>query len=152
MTNANITIAADLFNFADTAGVPEDVAGAVNKERRNGLDDALYDAVVAVVNASPKAITIKQVIFVLHKLVALGQLEKVPAENTVRNYLNTARTNGDVGKPSRQSYWTADKDVADAEAGDDTTEAPATQEEAADAVEAVEADDELNDESDPLAD
>lgn len=146
MTKANIAIAADLFNFADTAGVPEDVAGAVNKERRSGLDEALYDAVVAVVNASPKAITIKQVIFVLHKLVAAGQLEKVPAENTIRNYLNRARENGDVGKPSRQSYWTADKDVPDAEAGDENADAPANAEEAADEA------DPLADESDPLAD
>ena len=148
MTKANIAIAADLFNFADTAGVPEDVAGAVNKERRNGLDEALYDAVVAVVNASPKAITIKQVIFVLHKLVAAGQLEKVPAENTIRNYLNRARENGDVGKPSRQSYWTADKDVPDAEATDET----AAGEEAPEGADTAEEVDPLADDSDPLAD
>lgn len=114
MTNTNITIAADLFNFADTAGVPDDVASAVNKERRSGLDEALYDAVVAVVNAAPKAVTLAQVIFVLHKLVANGSLEKVPADNTVRSYLNRARENGDIGKPTRQSYWTADKDAGDA--------------------------------------
>ncbi|MCC5758126.1 hypothetical protein, partial [Klebsiella pneumoniae] len=96
-------------------GVPEDVAASVNKERKSGLNEALYDAIVAVVTGAPKAVTIKQVVFVLHKLVAAGSLEEVPAESTVRTYLNRARENGDIGKPSRQSYWTVASDAGEAD-------------------------------------
>ena len=134
MTKANINITADLFNFADTAGVPEDVAASVNKERKSGLNEALYDAIVAVVTGAPKAVTIKQVVFVLHKLVAAGSLEEVPAESTVRTYLNRARENGDIGKPSRQSYWTVESDAGEADeadtvaGGEAAPEAPAADE------------------------
>ena len=107
-------IGAGLYDFKDTAGVPDEVAADVNKERRSGLDNDLYDAVVAVVTGAPKALTIKQVIFVLHKLVSAEKLDKVPTENTVRSYLNRARENGDIGKPSRQSYWTVESDAGEA--------------------------------------
>ena len=119
MTKANTNITADLYNFADTDGVPDEVAAEVNKERRSGLDSELYDAVVAVVTGAPKALTIKQVIFVLHKLVSAEKLDKVPTENTIRAYLNRARENGDIGKPSRQSYWTVESDAG--EAAEETT-------------------------------
>lgn len=146
MTKANINITADLFNFADTAGVPEDVAASVNKERKSGLNEALYDATVAVVTGAPKAVTIKQVVFVLHKLVAAGSLEEVPAESTVRTYLNRARENGDIGKPSRQSYWTVESDAGEAD------EAEAGEAAGADTVAGGEAAGEASDdEFDPLA-
>jgi hypothetical protein len=104
---------ADLYNFSDTAGVPDDVVASLNKERVSGLNEALYAAVVAAVSGAPKALTMKQVIFVLYKM---GAMESEPADTTIRGYLNRARDNGDIGKPSRQSYWTAESDVADAEA------------------------------------
>ncbi len=124
MTKATAaTAAADLYNFADTAGVPEEIANAVNAERTSGLNQELYDAVVAVVVGAPKALTIKQVLFVLHKLGTV----KVPAETTVRAYLNRAKDNGDIGKPSRQSYWTVESDAGEVEedtAGEDQTQEP----------------------------
>lgn len=153
MTNTNTNIAADLYNFADTAGVPDDVAAAVNKERKSGLNEALYDAVVNVVIGSPKPITIKQVIFVLHKLVAAGKLDKVPAENTVRSYLNAARDDKNIGKPSRQSYWNPESDVEDAE-GDANEEADAATDDVANVADEAatgEPADELGDDADPLA-
>lgn len=121
MTKSNLNITADLFNFADTAGVPDEVAAQVNKERKSGLNESLYDAIVAVVTGAPKAVTIKQVVFVLHKLVAAGSLEEVPAESTVRTYLNRAKENNDIGKPTRQSYWTVASDAGEA-AADETPE------------------------------
>lgn len=120
------TIDAGLFDFSNTEGVPAEIAEAVNRERRSGLNSDLYEAVVAVVSQAPKALTIKQVIFVLHKVLA-----EVPTENTIRAYLNRARENGDIGKPSRQFYWTVETDVPDAEASDGT---PASAEPAAEAV------------------
>lgn len=129
-------INASFFNFSDTAGVPEEVAKAVNSERRGGLNEDLYEAIVAVVNSAPKPIGIKQVIFVLHKLVTAGELEKVPGEPTVRAYLNKARENEDIGKPTRQSYSTPETDVPDAEQGDEA---------AGEAGEAPEGDEDLGD-------
>ena len=139
MSNENV--AANLFNFANTDGVPAEVVEAVNKERASGISKELYDAVVFVAANSPEKLAIKQVVFVLHKLVAAGKLEKVPAETTVRDYLNRAVASGDIGKPSRQTYWTAESHV------EDTAEEPKGEPD----VESYEPDVESY-EADPLAD
>ena len=113
-TNSN-----DLYDFANLDGVPDELAAAVQKER-TGRNQELYAAVVSAVSGAPIALGIKQIMVVLIKMGV-----EVPAESTVRNYLNSAVEAGDIGKPSRQSYWTVESHVEEAEQADDApAEAP----------------------------
>lgn len=99
---------ANIYDFSDMEGIPTELADAIQKER-TGRNQELYAAVVKVVQGAPIALGIKQVLVVLHKMGV-----EVPAESTVRSYLNVAHKAGEIGKPSRQSYWTADKDAGEA--------------------------------------
>lgn len=84
---------------------------------RGGVEPELVGVFVALVNAAPRALGIKEII-----AVAVASGIEVPAETTVRTYLNRAAEDGRIVKPTRQTYGAADavESVApEADAADD---------------------------------
>jgi len=106
MTNFN-------FDFSALPAVPV----------RGGVEPELVGTFAALVNAAPRALGIKEII-----AVAVASGIEVPAETTVRTYLNRAAEDGRIVKPTRQTFAGA---ATEAE-GDDAA-------------------DEIEDEDDPLA-
>ena len=95
---------------------------------RGGVEPELVRVFAALVNAAPRALGIKEII-----AVATASGIEVPAETTVRTYLNRAAEDGRIVKPTRQTYAAAGTAVEDE----------------ADQIDAA---DEIADEDDPLAD
>ena len=88
---------------------------------RGGVEPELVGVFAALVNAAPRALGITEII-----AVASASGIEVPAETTVRTYLNRAAEDGRITKPSRQTYAAAaaaageaSEDAADAIEGDD---------------------------------
>lgn len=107
----------NLYDFTDVSDLSEDLQTALTKER-SGRDPVLMDAVIKVAVGAPMALTLKQVVAVLTRMGV-----EVPAETTVRAYLNAAQKAGQIGKPSRQSYWTVESDAGE-DAAEEAAEAP----------------------------
>ena len=93
---------------------------------RGGVEPELVGVFAALVNAAPRALGIKEII-----AVAAASGIEVPAETTVRTYLNRAAEDGRIVKPTRQTY-----SAVGAAVEDDTAEDAA---------------DEIEGEDDPLA-
>lgn len=87
---------------------------------RGGVEPELVSVFAALVNAAPRALGIKEII-----AVAAASGIEVPAETTVRTYLNRAAEDGRIVKPTRQTYAAAveggasETDAADEIEGDD---------------------------------
>lgn len=89
---------------------------------RGGVEPELVGVFAALVNAAPRALGIKEII-----AVAAASGIEVPAETTVRTYLNRAAEGGRIVKPTRQTYAAAVRpgaaagsvDAADEIEGDD---------------------------------
>lgn len=85
---------------------------------RGGVEPELVGVFAALVNAAPRALGIKEII-----AVAVASGIEVPAETTVRTYLNRAAEDGRIVKPTRQTYASApvefDEDAADEIEGED---------------------------------
>ena len=64
-----------------------------------GVEPELVGVFAALVNAAPRALGIKEII-----AVAAASGIEVPAETTVRTYLNRAAEDGRIVKPTRQTY------------------------------------------------
>jgi hypothetical protein len=77
------------FNFDNIPAQPVSAAG----------EPALVAALVELLHAAPRALTLKEVLTVLED----SGIEK-PADTTVRSYLNRAAADGRISKPTRQSY------------------------------------------------
>lgn len=93
-----MTNTTDLYNFNDTSDLPEEMAKRLETKAAGGTPEwatALY----AVVAGAPMALSIAQVMAV----AARAEIE-VPAETTVRSWLNRGVEAGLVSKPTRQSY------------------------------------------------
>lgn len=69
---------------------------------RGGVEPELVSVLAALVNAAPRALGIKEII-----AVAVASGIEVPAETTVRTYLNRAADDGRISKPTRQTYAAA---------------------------------------------
>lgn len=66
---------------------------------RGGVEPELVGVFAALVNAAPRALGIKEIL-----AVATASGIEVPAETTVRTYLNRAADDGRIIKPTRQTY------------------------------------------------
>ena len=84
---------------------------------RGGVEPELVGVFAALVNAAPRALGIKEII-----AVAVASGIEVPAETTVRTYLNRAAEDGRIVKPTRQTYAAAGSAVED-EASEDAADA-----------------------------
>lgn len=87
---------------------------------RGGAEPELVGVFAALVNAAPRALGIKEII-----AVAVASGIEVPAETTVRTYLNRAAEDGRIVKPTRQTYAGAGAEVEEAseDAADDIEDA-----------------------------
>ena len=92
MTNAN------LYDFSDTSDLAPEMAKRLETKSAGGTPEwatALY----AVVAGAPIALSIAQVM-----AVAARAAIEVPAETTVRTWLNRGVDAGSISKPTRQTY------------------------------------------------
>ena len=83
---------------------------------RGGVEPELVGVFAALVNAAPRPLGIKEII-----AVAVASGIEVPAETTVRTYLNRAAEDGRIVKPTRQTYAAAGSAVED-EASEDAAD------------------------------
>lgn len=84
---------------------------------RGGVEPELVGVFAALVNAAPRSLGIKEII-----AVAVASGIEVPAETTVRTYLNRAADDGRIVKPTRQTYAAAgavEGDASEADAADE---------------------------------
>lgn len=84
---------------------------------RGGVEPELVGVFAALVNAAPRALGIKEII-----AVAVASGIEVPAETTVRTYLNRAAEDGRIVKPTRQTYAAAgavEGEASEADAADE---------------------------------
>ena len=90
---------------------------------RGGVEPELVGVFAALVNAAPRALGIKEII-----AVAAASGIEVPAETTVRTYLNRAADDGRIVKPTRQTYaaaaCTVEGVASDDESSDDESTDP----------------------------
>ena len=84
---------------------------------RGGVEPELVGVFAALVNAAPRALGIKEII-----AVATASGIEVPAETTVRTYLNRAAEDGRIVKPTRQTYAAAGSAVEDDAGSVDATD------------------------------
>ena len=84
---------------------------------RGGVEPELVGVFAALVNAAPRALGIKEIL-----AVAAASGIEVPAETTVRTYLNRAAEDGRIVKPTRQTYAAVGAPVEDAAAEDDASD------------------------------
>ena len=118
------------FDFSDLSDMPEELAAKMQKSGSTQYLQ-LVDVIKAASEVGIKALTLNEVV-----VAATRMSVELPAEVTVRNWLNKAVNMGRLCKPSRQSYampGTVAEDDGDGEeeAVDATvevaTEAPATE-------------------------
>jgi len=81
---------------------------------RGGVEPELVGTFAALVNAAPRALGIKEII-----AVAVASGIEVPAETTVRTYLNRAAEDGRIVKPTRQTYAGAATEAEGDDAADE---------------------------------
>ena len=85
------------FDFIDLSALPEAI-----RLRLAPKTSAAVDAVVELIGKAGRAVTIVEILAAAH-IVGL----KLPAESTVRTYLNVAVAAGRLVKPTRQTYKAA---------------------------------------------
>ena len=107
MTNEN------LFDFSDTSDLPPEMAKRLEAKSSRGTPD-WATKLVDVLATTPMALSIAQVLAV----AARAGIE-VPAETTVRSWLNKAVDAGTIVKPTRQSYAGPTLAVVEAVESDD---------------------------------
>lgn len=84
------------YDFTDVSDVPEELQKRFVKSKSEPVG---VQTVVDIVIGAPAALTLAQIMVVAARLGA-----ELPAENTVRSYLNLAVGSGRLSKPSRQTY------------------------------------------------
>lgn len=105
----------NVYDFTDVSDLSEEMQEALSTS--SAEPQGVAQVVDIVVNA-PAALTLKQIIAVS---IRLGL--ELPAEVTVRNYVNRAVKDGRIVKVTRQSYWKPGSAVAvDAAEEDETVE------------------------------
>lgn len=100
----------NLYDFTDTSDLDPAIAARLENKRTVATPEWV-GSLVALIAGAPQALSIAQVLAV----AARAEIE-LPAETTVRNWLNKAVQSGEIGKPSRQSYSSVEIAVAAAEA------------------------------------
>lgn len=118
-----------MFNFDNIPAQPTSAAG----------EPTMVSTVVDLVNSAPRALSLREIVQVLKD----SGIEGVPADTTVRDYLNRAAKDGRITKPSRQSYGAA------AAEGEEATDAPEVDEDALTSADVADLTTEADD--DPLA-
>ena len=90
------TFDAKLFDFSNTADLPQEVADKLNKEKAENAKT--YGALVS---AAGRSVNISEI--EAAAIRAFGK-DNVPSQATIRKYLNDAVELGYLTKPTRQSY------------------------------------------------
>lgn len=132
---------ADLYDFSDLSDLPEDLQSKLASN--GGQEPALVGQIVDIVVNAPRILTLAQIIAVATRMGL-----ELPAETTVRAYVNRAVKDGRIVKATRQSYGAPVPGEEAAEEADPVADAPV--EEVAPAT-AVEAEPTVADDDDPLA-
>lgn len=105
---------ASLFDFSNTADLPQEVADKLNKEKSEKAK--LYGELVS---AAGRSVGISEIEAAAVR--AFGAKD-VPSQATIRKYLNDAVEFGYLVKPTRQSYAKVGTPVEEVEGtGDDAT-------------------------------
>lgn len=86
------------FDFSDLSDLPAELAAKLTVET-NGNVDAFVGVVTEAAKYGIKTLGINEI-----TAAAIRMGIEVPTQQTVRNYLNTAVSQGKLMKPTRQSY------------------------------------------------
>lgn len=104
--------AQDLYDFSDISDLPEEMQERFT--RSGGAEPALVGQLIDIVDGAPRALTMTQI-----RAVATRMGIELPAEVTVRNYLNKAVETGRMVKASRQTYGKVSDEVEAVEEDDE---------------------------------
>lgn len=107
----------DLYDFSDLSDLPEEMQTKLSSN--GGAEPALVQEMVEIIVNAPRALSLAQVI-----AVAIRKGLELPAETTVRSYVNRAAEDGRIVKPTRQTYAAPGTPVEEAAevAGDDVAD------------------------------
>lgn len=126
MTKAIVSAAAALFNFADTSDLSDELKSRVEA---GAAESPLVGVIVELVNAVDRPVTLVEIFAALTRAKVQGIIvEDIPAETTVRSYVNKAVSTNRIVKPTRQSYAAVGTPVEDDQADDQTTDSTEAEE------------------------
>lgn len=97
----------DLYDFTDTSDLPQNLQNKLASG--GGQEPALVAQITEIVNKAPGSLTLAQIIAVATRMGI-----ELPAETTVRSYVNRAVADGRIIKVTRQSYGSPLKSVEEA--------------------------------------
>lgn len=86
------------FDFTDTSDLPEELAGKLSKGGSTAFLE-LVGVIKAAADVGIKALTMNEIM-----AAAIRMGIELPADVTVRNWLNKAINKGHLCKPTRQTY------------------------------------------------
>ena len=87
----------NLYDFSDLSDLPEKLQNKLSST--GGAEPVLVGEIVDIVVNAPRALSLAQII-----AVATRKNLELPAETTVRAYVNRAVEDGRILKPTRQTY------------------------------------------------